>query len=74
MLLLALSEKEVVYLAPAYGGRHSTAVQRLPVDVGIHQSCGGRCGGIGRLQRVATCVPLTLSMTFGGNLHSIGFP
>ena len=27
ILLLALSEKEVVYLAPAYGGRRSTIVQ-----------------------------------------------
>ena len=42
MLLLAASKKEVVYLAPAYGGRQSTAVQRLPVDVGMHQSGGGR--------------------------------
>jgi hypothetical protein len=42
ILLLELSEKEVVYLAPAYGGRQSTVVQRLPVDVGINQSCGGR--------------------------------
>jgi hypothetical protein len=42
ILLLALSEKEVVYLAPAYGGRQNTAVQRLPVDIGMNQSGGGR--------------------------------
>jgi hypothetical protein len=71
ILLLASSAKEVVYLAPAYGGRHSTAVQRLPVDGGIHQSGGGRGGGIGRRQRVATCVALTRSMTFGIHLHSL---
>src|ERR671935_985120 len=40
MLLLTLSEKEIIYLAPAHGGRQSLSVQRaVGTALLLHLSC-----------------------------------